>query len=223
MTNNQKLFKYLDLTNLNVRAIRKDIKKLVVDAIKYQACGVCVQPGWVNFVKNRLKDTKIKTVVVPNWFVKGGLSTVSEETLDLCIEADEVDIIIDIYDMYILQKWDIVLHDFARSKKFKTVKLIIETNYINLAIQSGTLSNKDRLFNNVIDIAKKFNNIEWIKTDSGLFKRNNPETLYEDVKLIQKYWSGNIKASGGVHTAEQIEKLIDLGVGRIGISKYNSL
>jgi deoxyribose-phosphate aldolase len=61
---------------------------------------------------------------------------------------------------------------------------------------------------------------DFIKTDSGLFKRPDFETLVDDVKIIKKYSKGlQVKASGGIGTKEQAEQLIKAGADRIGTSK----
>ena len=60
---------------------------------------------------------------------------------------------------------------------------------------------------------------DYIKTDSGLFKRPDFDSLIEDCKILKKYSRLPIKAAGGIKSKYQAEELIKLGVKRIGTSR----
>jgi deoxyribose-phosphate aldolase len=94
-----------------------------------------------------------------------------------------------------------------------------------------------QLTKKIIEIAEKAG-ADWIKSDSGLFKRNDKkikvnekvsitetawEGLIDDIKIILKYSKKPIKAAGGIRTKEQAEELIKMGVKRIGSSSIKIL
>ena len=57
-----------------------------------------------------------------------------------------------------------------------------------------------------------------IETDSGLFGREDFDTLVEDCKLLVKFSKLPVKAAGGIKTIDQVQTLIKLGVSKIGTS-----
>jgi len=215
--------KYLEITNLYWNATNKQIKKMIRDAIKYRVKGVCVAPCWVYYAKRKLKNTGIITVTVPNWRFGGGLTNISSAVLDLCEEADEVDYVINPYEMYASQEWDLIERNLKEiQKRYKIKKLIIEASYIYKIKAINLLKDRKRLFRNVLRFAEKYK-FNFVKTDSGIIKRDNIESLYDDVRLLRKMTRLPIKASGGIRKREEVAKLLSLGVERIGISQYERI
>lgn len=207
--------KYIDSTNLHIEATRDQIKQLVKDAIEYNMGGICIHPAWVSYVKKRLKGTNVKTVTVPNWSPGGGLSKMCGIAEDAMGEADEVDYILDTYFFYELKDWDKTEAElkYVREHTKGVLKVIIEANYV------GEVHPKEnaKLLKQAIDLAQKADS-DWVKSDSGLFRREDFSTLVDDIKIIKKYTKLPIKAAGGIRTYEQAKQLIDLGIKRIGTS-----
>lgn len=97
----------------------------------------------------------------------------------------------------------------ANNRKIcKPVKLIIET---------ALMRDKEHQIKELCSLAKRCD-IDAIKTNTGLIKRAHPDDLLEDVRIIKKYWKKDIKASGGIKTLEQAEKLVKAGATLIGTS-----
>lgn len=212
---------YLELTNLDYSATHKDVKQLIRDAIKYQVAGICISPPWIDYVKTKLKNVSIKTITVPNWRPNGGLINIPNSILDLCEEADEVDYVVNAYEMYSLQEWDTIEENLKEiQRRYKTKKLIIEASYIHAI--PDLAKDKKRLFKNVLRFVDKYK-FDFVKTDSGIIKRKSIDTLYDDVTLLKRIIKLPIKTAGGIRTYEQCVKLISLGVERIGISKYEGV
>jgi deoxyribose-phosphate aldolase len=223
--------KYIDFTLLNPTANSKELKNAARVAVKYECAGLCIQANSISVVKNILAGTNVRLIVVPNWFEGGGIRPGKEYILDFCKEADEVDYIIDVYNMYELKKWDKVAEDIAKVKSYsKILKVIIEVYYLRIM----HFEERIKLMKQAIDISVK-NGADWIKSDSGLYQRTErrikvsdsmsltetaEEGLLDDTKNILKHTRLPVKIAGGVRTKELVEKLVKLGVKRIGASSF---
>lgn len=216
------LAKYLDNTNLNHQATRRQIKQLVDESIKYCFAGICIAPCWVNFVQNRLKDNNvsdIQIVTVPNWEMGGGLGSMSGMA-DICCETcDEIDYIWNAYEFGDLKVWDKTKEELEKIRKMTKgkLKIIIEAYYLRVSDEKVHKQGMKTVIKNACALVNK-SGAEWIKTDSGLFERPDFDTLVEDCKLMVKYSKVPVKAAGGIKTAFEAKTLIDLGVKRIGTS-----
>ena len=87
----------------------------------------------------------------------------------------------------------------------KTLKVIIETCYLT----KEEIKKMTEICNETF--------VNFIKTSTGFGTRG---ASVEDIEIINENKNDllEIKASGGIKTLEQVEKLIDLGVTRIGTS-----
>jgi deoxyribose-phosphate aldolase len=197
---------------------------MVDDCIKYSFFGLCLAPGWILYAKNRLKKASATTklITVPNWFSGGGLEQcegISDMVCDIC---DEVDFIWNPYNYSDLKAWDRVekeLKEIREKTKGKVLKIIIEAYYLRKMDENVYKLGLNNVFKEACRLVRD-SGADFLKTDSGLYKRPDFETLVEDVKIIKKYSKGlQIKASGGVATKEQAEQLIKAGADRIGTSK----
>jgi len=228
------LNKYIDLTLLRPDATSKEIKEVAKLAVQYQTAGLCIQPNALRVVKNILKDSGVLLVTVPNWIMGGGLLPGREYLLDYSKDADEIDYIVNIYQVYESKDYEKVKEEIRKVRQYaKVLKVIIESSYIRLTHYEERV----QLTKKIIEIAEKAG-ADWIKTDSGLFKRSDKkvkvgesalitetafEGLVDDVKTILKYAKKPVKAAGGIKTKEQAEELIKLGVKRIGTSSIDIL
>jgi len=215
--------KYLESTNLNDNATRQDINKLIDDAIKYNFYGICISPVWTLYARNRLSrlKTNVKLISVPNWKIGGGLSQntgISDIVFRVC---DEVDFIWNVYEYSDLKVWDRIekeLKDIREKTKGKVLKVIIEAYYLRKMDENVYKLGLNNVFKEACRLVRD-SQADFIKTDSGLFKRPDFDTLVEDVKIIKKYSKLPIKAAGGISTRIQVEQLIKAGADRIGTSK----
>ncbi len=131
--NNQKnnIAQTIDHTNINATATEKDIKKTCQEAKKYGFRGVCVNPEWVKFVKEQLKRTKTKVVVLID--APMGLSP-HFKRVELCKKAkkdgaDELDVVLNVIDIK-YERYDDVLQDLKGICKILPTKVIIGSGYL---------------------------------------------------------------------------------------------
>ncbi|HCL4557691.1 deoxyribose-phosphate aldolase [Clostridium botulinum] len=204
-----KLSKYIDHTLLKPQATEKDILKLIEEAKTYDFASVCVNPSWVKLAYENLKDTDVKVCTVVG-FPLGATSTASKvyET-KVAIEdgADEIDMVISVgqlksgNDEYVKEE----IKKIVETSKNKLVKVIIETCLLTEEekVKACTLS--------------KEAGADYVKTSTG-FSTGGAKP--EDIKLMRETVGKNmgVKASGGIHTREEMEVMIENGATRIGAS-----
>ena len=201
--------KYIDHTNLKMDATAKDITKLCEEAIENGFETVCIHPCYVSLAKDLLKDTNIGVCTVIGFPL--GMNTPkvkSFEAIDAVEDgADEIDMVINVgalkdndYD-YVKKEIELVRDDIDG----KTLKVIIETSLLT----------EDEIIKMTEICNETF--VHFIKTNTGFGSRG---VSLEDVEIINKHKNDvlEIKASGGIKTFDQMNKLIEAGATRIGTS-----
>ncbi|MGP7819039.1 deoxyribose-phosphate aldolase [Niallia sp. 01092] len=202
--------KMIDHTLLKADAIENQIKLLCEEAKQYEFASVCVNPTWVKTASELLAGTNVKVCTVIGFPLGATTSAVKAfETKD-AIEngATEVDMVINIGALkdnnYALVKEDIKAVVQAADGKALT-KVIIETSLLTdeekeaacrLAVEAGT---------------------DFVKTSTGF---STGGATAADIQLMRKTVGPDIgvKASGGVRSSEDTEKMIEAGATRIGAS-----
>ena len=217
MNNFSNLAKMIDHTILKANATESDIEKLCQEAKQYEFASVCVNPYWVSFASNLLKDTTVKVCTVIG-FPLGATSSeskASETEIAILQGADEVDMVINVGAIKD-NKIDIVKNDIlsvvnsarktgqSLNKKI-IVKVIIETCYLT----------KDEII--LACNCVKNAGADFVKTSTG-FGTSGATT--EDVALMKQTVGETmqVKASGGIRDYETAIKMIEAGASRIGTS-----
>lgn len=199
----------IDHTLLKPNATRNDIIKLCDEAKKYQFWSVCVNPCFVKFSKELLKETNVKICTVVG-FPLGATTTsvkVYESKDAINNGADEIDMVININAVK-SKEYNFVFDDiFAvrEATKNKILKVIIETAYLT----------KDEKIK-VCELAKEAN-VDFVKTSTGFAPYG---ATVEDVALMKSIVGEKIgvKASGGIRTLKDVILMIEAGANRIGTS-----
>lgn len=200
----------IDHTLLKADATKEQIITLCEEAKQYTFASVCVNPTWVKVASELLNGTEVKVCTVIG-FPLGATTSATKafETEDAIKNgATEVDMVINIGALkdknYDLVKEDIkAVVDAAKGKALS--KVIIETSLLTndekeiackLAVEAGA---------------------DFVKTSTGF---STGGATVEDISLMRKTVGPEIgvKASGGVRSSEDTEKMIDAGATRIGAS-----
>lgn len=203
------LNKYIDHTNLNAFASLDDIKKLCDEAIKYKFASVCVNPYYVSYASEYLKNENIDIVCVVGFPLGMNKMITKEYEAIAAIEdgADEIDMVINIGALKD-KKYDYIKEEIENVRDAidgKTLKVIIETCYLT----------EDEIIKMTEICNETF--VNFIKTSTGFGTRG---ASIEDIKIINKYKNEvlEIKASGGIKTFEDANTFIEEGSSRIGTS-----
>ncbi|MBP3921047.1 MAG: deoxyribose-phosphate aldolase [Bacilli bacterium] len=201
--------KYIDHTNLKATATKSDIEKLCQEAINNKLEAVCVNPYYVSYAKELLKNSNVLVCTVVGFPLGMNTTRTKEYEAIIAIEdgADEIDMVINIgalkeknYD-YVKQE----IEDIRNAIDGKTLKVIIETCYLT----SDEIIKMTEICNETY--------ANFIKTSTGF---GSSGAKLEDIELINKYKNEvlEIKASGGIKDYNQAINLIKAGATRIGTS-----
>ncbi len=197
----------IDHTNLKPSASEEDIKKLCEEALKYNFRGVCVNPVWVPFVCECLRNKAVKIISVCDFPLGSSLSAARCKETELVIKsgAEEVDIVMQI--------------PLLKSKKYKEIEKDVEEivnivhpgKLLKVIIEAPILSDDE-----VLSAIKVVENAgaDFIKSGTGT---NGPVTV-DQIKKIKRSTKLPIKASGGIRNIDFALELIKAGASVLGSS-----
>ena len=187
------------------------IRQLCDEALQHNFHGVCIPPYFVRDAVRFLNE-QAKVVTVIGFPMGYATIPAKVEEIKKALDegADEVDAVVNICAIksdnwnYIKNELDSLMRSV--SMKGKVLKLIVETGLLTRAELAQLLP-----------IAEA-NDVHFIKTSTGI---NGRGATVDDVKFIRAHLNPKIKikASGGIKTLEQAEKLINAGADRIGTSE----
>lgn len=202
--------KLVDHTMLKPEATISDITQLCEEAKKHNFMSVCVNPTWVKKASELLAESTVKTCTVIGFPL--GASTTETKRFEAknAIEngASEIDMVINIGEL--------------KAKNFNKVKEDIEAvvntchpaAIVKVIIETCLLNKEEIVKACELSVAAK---ADFVKTSTGF---SNSGATIEDVALMKKTVGDNaeVKASGGVRTFEDAEKMIKAGASRLGTS-----
>lgn len=203
------LAKYIDHTLLKPQASQAEVKTLCEEARKYGFFSVCVNPYWVPFCKEQLQGSEVKVCTVIGFPL--GANTTEAKVLEakdaLKNGADELDMVVNLGAVK-SGDWQTVLTDIEAVRhagESFTLKVIIETSVL-------TEEEKVKLCQLCTQAKADF-----VKTSTGF---TGGGATAEDVKLMKENVAQTmqVKASGGVRTREDFDKMVAAGATRIGAS-----
>lgn len=202
--------KMIDHTLLKTEAQKKDLDKLINEAKKYNFMSVCVSPIWVKYAADLLKNTDVKVCTVIG-FPQGATPTpvkVFETQNAIENGANEVDMVISI-GLLKDKEYDAVENDIKAVVNVAKGKALTK-----VIIEACLLTDEEKIM--ACKLAKKAG-ADFVKTSTGF--STGGATAY-DVQLMRKTvgTSMGVKASGGVRTKEEAQKMIEAGANRIGTS-----
>ena len=199
----------IDHTNLKPEASEEQITKLCEEAKEYGFASVCVNPGYVALAAEALKGSTVNVCTVIG-FPLGATTSASKafEAKDAIANgATEVDMVVNI-GMIKSGKWDYVKDD---------IKAVVDAAngvLVKVIIETCLLTDDEKV--KVCQLAKA-SGADFVKTSTGFSKWGAKP---EDVALMRKTVGPEmgVKASGGIHTAEEAIACINAGATRLGVS-----
>jgi len=205
------LAKHIDHTLLKPEATAADIDMLADEAREFGFASVCVNPAWVKRAAERLRGSDVMTCAVIGF--PFGANTPEIKAMEtrraLRDGAREVDMVINIGA---LKSGD---YDLVRTDIEKVVDSAREGGAIvKVILETAKLTDEEKVI--ASGIAKEAK-ADYVKTSTGF--GGGGATVF-DVALLRETIGPDmgVKASGGVHTAEDVEDLIAAGATRIGAS-----
>jgi deoxyribose-phosphate aldolase len=200
---------YIDHTLLKPDATRADVMKLCDEARKWGFATVCLNSSNIALAKRLLEGSATKPIAVVG-FPLGAATTgakVFETREAIRAGAAEIDMVINLGALkgrdYGLVECDIrAVVDAARPRP---VKVILET---------GGLTRDEKVIGCALSKAA---GAAFVKTSTGFGQGG---ATVEDIALMRQVVGDDVgvKASGGVRTTQDAQRLIEAGANRIGAS-----
>lgn len=210
ITDIDNLAAYIDHTILKPETTKDDVIAICKEAQQYKFRSVCINPAYVKTASNNLTNIDVCSVV---GFPLGANDTAikaSEAKLAIENGAKEIDMVINIgllksgYYDYVYEDIESVCDTCHQNNAI--LKVIIET---------CLLTREEKII--ACLLAKKAG-ADFVKTSTGFSKDG---AKVEDIKLMRKVVGPKmgVKASGGIHNAEEAKAMISAGANRIGASR----
>lgn len=204
------LNRMIDHTILKPEATEAAVQKIIDEAKEYNFFSVCINPCWVAFANEQLADTDVAVCTVIGFPLGANTPEVKAYEAADAIKngANEVDMVINIGALK-SQQYDYVRQDIQgvvdAAKGKALVKVIIET---------ALLTDEEKV--KACELAKEAG-ADFVKTSTG-FSTGGAKVA--DIRLMRETVGPDmgVKASGGVHNAEEALAMIEAGATRIGAS-----
>lgn len=204
-----KLNKYIDHTILKPETTKEQVAQILAEAKEYDFASVCVNPTWVAYAAQELKDSDVKVCTVIGFPLGANTPAVKAFETQNAIEkgADEIDMVINIGALK-SKNDELVLEDIkavVEASGEKLVKVIIET---------CLLTDEEKV--KACQLSKEAG-ADFVKTSTGF---STGGATVEDVALMRKTVGPDmgVKASGGARSYEDAIAFIEAGATRIGAS-----
>lgn len=199
----------IDHTLLKPEATREQIKKICEEALEYNFKSVCINPFWVSYAKEMLKDSEVGVCTVIGFPLGANTTNLKAYEAKEAVKngADEIDMVLNI-GLLKSKEYDLVEEDIksvVKASEGKLVKVILETCLLDndeivkaceLSMSAGA---------------------DFVKTSTGF---NESGAKAEDVALMRKTVGDKlgVKASGGIRDLKKSQEMIDNGATRLGVS-----
>ena len=190
-------------------AQQEQIEKLIEEAREYDFASVCVNPTWVSFATEGLRDTDVKVCTVIGFPL--GANTPAAKAFEakdaIKNGADEVDMVINIGA---LKSQNLVLVE-------EDIAAVVEASgdtLVKVIIETCLLTDEEKVV--ACQLAQKAG-ADFVKTSTGF---STGGATVHDVALMRKTVGPDmgVKASGGARSYEDAVAFIEAGATRIGAS-----
>lgn len=200
----------IDHTLLKPEATRQQIESLCQEAKEYKFASVCVNPTWVGTAKELLQGSGVMVCTVIGFPLGATTSETKAFETKNAIEngAEEVDMVINIG----------ALKDHNDELVEKDIRAVVEAAkgkaHTKVIIETSLLTNEEKI--RACELAVKAG-ADFVKTSTGF---STGGATAEDIALMRKTVGPDlgVKASGGVRSTEDVQKMIEAGATRIGAS-----
>lgn len=199
----------IDHTLLKQDASIEAIKKLCNEALEYKFASVCVNPGFVPLAASLLKGSEVKVCTVIGFPLGATLPKAKALEAKLAIKAGATEVDMVLNDSMAKE------HDYEYiAKEVKLVKKACGKILLKVILETCLLTDEE-----ISECSKACvrGGADYVKTSTG-FSTGGATT--HAVSLMRQAVGPNIgvKASGGIHSREEAQSMVDAGASRIGAS-----
>jgi deoxyribose-phosphate aldolase len=205
----EKIARLIDHTLLKPETTNDDLRQVCEEARKWNFATVCVNAANIPLVARELKGSGVKPIAVVGFPL--GASTGAAKAFEareaVRNGAQEIDTVINIGALK-SKDYATVLDDLCKvvqASKPKPVKVILETSMLN---------NEQKTIGCALSKAA---GAAFVKTSTGF---GGGGATVEDVLLMRNVVGDDmlVKASGGMRSREDVDKMVKAGANRIGAS-----
>ena len=199
----------IDHTILKANATRLQVEKICDEAREHHFASVCVNSCWVPLVHERLEGSSVKTCTVIG-FPLGAMSTAGKAAETRAAVADGADEL----DMVINVGWLLAGEDKAVQDDIAAVVEAAQGRCVKVILETCLLTDEQIVRACELSVAA---GATFVKTSTGF---STGGATVEDVALMARTVAGRckVKASGGIHTADEARAMVEAGADRIGTS-----
>ena len=199
----------IDHTLLKPDATREQLMKICEEAKQYSFATVCVNSANIPLVARQLLGSTVKPIAVVGFPLGAATSQAKafEAREAIHAGAEEIDMVINIGAL--------------KSKDYKTVfediKTVVEASRphkVKVILETSQLSDEEKVISCAL---AKTAGAAFVKTSTGF---GGGGATVEDITLMRRIVGSDmeVKASGGIRTREDAQKMIRAGADRIGAS-----
>jgi deoxyribose-phosphate aldolase len=214
----EEIAKTIDHTLLRADATAVDVETLCREAARYHFAAVCLFPHYVPMAASLLKGTDVKTCTVISFPYGADTQRIKALAADDAISrgADEVDVVINI-SAFLSGEFGLVrdeLTGVVRAARVRGVNMGRGQVIVKAIIETCYLDEKRKLL--ACKICEQAG-VDFVKTSTGIGPLG---ATVQDVELLRDNLDAHIgvKASGGIRTAADLERMVGAGAVRVGTS-----
>ncbi len=202
--------KFIDHTLLKPEAKIEQIKTLCEEAKEHDFMSVCVNPFFVPVARKLLEGSSVKVCTVIGFPLGANTPSVKVYEAKKAVEdgADEVDMV---QNISMAKEHD---YEFIENE-IRQIKEAVGPDIVLKVILETCLLSDDEI--RECSIAAKKAGADFVKTSTGFSKGGATVNAVKIMRAAVGDEMG-VKASGGIHTKEEMVALIEAGASRIGAS-----
>ena len=202
--------KFIDHTLLKPEAKIEQIKTLCEEAKEHDFMSVCVNPFFVPVARKLLEGSSVKVCTVIGFPLGANTPSVKVYEAKKAVEdgADEVDMV---QNISMAKEHD---YEFIENE-IRQIKEAVGPDIVLKVILETCLLTDDEI--RECSIAAKKAGADFVKTSTGFSKGGATVSAVKIMRAAVGDEMG-VKASGGIHTKEEMVALIEAGASRIGAS-----
>ncbi|NIM14823.1 MAG: deoxyribose-phosphate aldolase [Candidatus Aminicenantes bacterium] len=205
----RELASIIDHTLLKPDASREQLIKVCDEAKQFGFATVCVNSSNIPLVARELKGSPVKPIAVVGFPLGAATSQAKafEAREAIRAGAEEIDMVINIG----------ALKSRDYKKVYDDIKAVVEASKphkVKVIIETAQLNNEEKV---IACTLAKTAGAAFVKTSTGF---GGGGATVEDIELMRRIVGSDmeVKASGGIRTKEDAQKMIQAGADRIGAS-----
>lgn len=203
--------KMIDHTLLKPDATQEEIEQLIKEAKQYDFAAVCINASWVQLAAQQLKETEIEVCTVVGFPLGATTTSVKKYEAEEALEngANEIDMVMNIGALK-------SGNDELVQAEIETIAILVHryNGLLKVILETSLLS--DEQIERACQLAVAAGT-DYVKTSTGF---NGDGATVEAVSLMRRTVGEKVgvKASGGIRTKDDLQRMIVAGANRVGAS-----